>query len=309
MVPNKAPVFTNMAQDTSLIPTITTKSTSMSLVAKDPNNDPVKITLGDVAKDVAVTLVGKFLRVKPKNDFSGTISVPLILTDIDGASTLGVANFVINPRAPLAAQATLSVSNVTSLTNGLNKLFALQTVIKVALPSNADGAQASVNGQMLSQIRRTAAGVASKAVSLADKVSVAAMGKSLLSERSVEVPVSLEAGTTLARVHFDNDSWKLTSGAKSILDAVALKAAELGLGAFDLVGHADANIGKTSNQTLSTKRASAVSKYLSEAMQQLGIANPDLKKSAEAATAPIASNKSVIGLATNRRVDIVLPQP
>jgi flagellar motor protein MotB len=44
-------------------------------------------------------------------------------------------------------------------------------------------------------------------------------------------------------------------------------------------------------------------------MQQLGIASPDLKKSAMAAAEPIASNKSAMGLAMNRRVDIVLPQP
>jgi outer membrane protein OmpA-like peptidoglycan-associated protein len=309
MVPNKAPVFTNMAQGPSSMPTATTKSTSISVTATDPNNDPIKITLGDSGKDVAVSLVGKLLRIKPKSDFAGTVTVPLIVTDNEGASTVGAATFIINPRAPLAAQATLSVSNVTSLTNGLNKLFALQTVVTVALPSNADGAQASVNGQMFAQMSRSAAGVATKAVSLASKVSVAAMGKSLLSDRTVEVPVALEAGTTLARVHFDNDSWKLTTGAKSILDALALKAAELGLSAFDLVGHADANIGSTSNQTLSTKRASVVANYLSAAMQQLGIANPDLKKSAQAATAPIASNKSSMGLAMNRRVDIVLPQP
>ena len=267
------------------------------------------MSIGDAGKDVAVTLIGKLLRIKPKSDFSGTVTVPVMVTDNEGASTLGEAKFVINPRSPLMASATLAVSDVASLTSGLNKLFAFQTVVKVALPSNAEGSQLSVNGQILAQMSRSAAGVATKAVSLANKVSVAAMGKSLTSEKTIEVPVSLEGGTTVARVHFDNDSWKLTAGAKSILDSLALKAAELGLSAFDLVGHADANIGKTSNQTLSVKRASAVANYLSDAMRELGIANPDLKKSAEAATAPIASNKSAMGLATNRRVDIVLSQP
>jgi outer membrane protein OmpA-like peptidoglycan-associated protein len=309
IVPNKAPVFMNMVKGPNEIFTVSTQSTSLNVTATDPNNDPIKITLGNVDKNFSVSLIGKLLRVKAKSDFSGTLSVPLIVTDNEGASTVGAATFIINPRAPIAAQATLSVSNVTSLTNGLNKLFAFQTVVTVALPSNADGAQASVNGQMLAQMSKTAAGVATKAVSIANKVSVAAMGKSLMSEKSMEVPVSLQGGATVARVNFDNDSWKLTAGAKSILDALALKAAELGLSAFDLVGHADANIGKTSNQTLSTKRASVVANYLSAAMQQLGIANPDLKKSAEAATAPIASNKSTMGLAMNRRVDVVLPQP
>jgi outer membrane protein OmpA-like peptidoglycan-associated protein len=232
-----------------------------------------------------------------------------MVTDNEGASTVGEAKFVINPRSPLIASATLAVSDVASLTNGLNKLFAFQTVVKVVLPSNAEGSQVSVNGQMLAQISGLAATGVMKAVSLANKVSVASIGKSLISEKTIEVPVSLEGGTTVARVHFDNDSWKLTSAAKSILDSLALKAAELGLSAFDLTGHADANIGSTSNQTLSAKRASAVANYLSDAMKELGIASPDLKKSAMAASEPIASSKSAMGLATNRRVDIVLPQP
>jgi outer membrane protein OmpA-like peptidoglycan-associated protein len=302
-------MFTNMDRGPASTPSVTTKTTSVSLFTADPNNDPVKVSIGDVGKDVAVTLIGKLLRIKPKSDFSGTVIVPVMVTDNEGASTVGEAKFVINPRSPLMASATLAVSDVASLTNGLNKLFAFQTVVKVALPSNAEGSQVSVNGQMLSQMSGLAATGVMKAVSLANKVSVASIGKSLTSEKTIEVPVSLEGGTTVARVHFDNDSWKLTSAAKSILDSLALKAAELGLSAFDLIGHADANIGSTSNQTLSAKRASAVANYLSDAMKELGIASPDLKKSAMAASEPIASSKSAMGLATNRRVDIVLPQP
>ena len=91
------------------------------------------------------------------------------------------------------------------------------------------------------------------------------------------------------------------------MNELAATAAHLNVTAFDLFGHADANKGKNPNQTLSDKRAAAVKSYLLAAMKREGLSAVALTAKGESDAAPIASNKSAKGLATNRRVDILLP--
>ena len=106
-------------------------------------------------------------------------------------------------------------------------------------------------------------------------------------------------------VNFGTNKFNLTTAQKNELNRMAAKISKTGVLKITLRGHADSR-GGVDNMALSKNRAKATADYLKSKIK-----NPDVKFVITAASIkePIASNKTVKGMSSNRRVDIILPKP
>jgi len=106
-------------------------------------------------------------------------------------------------------------------------------------------------------------------------------------------------------VNFGTNKFNLTTAQKNELNRMAAKINKTGVSRVTLRGHADSR-GGVDNMALSKNRAKATAEYLKSKVK-----NPDVKFVVTAASTkePIASNKTVRGMSSNRRVDIILPTP
>ena len=104
-------------------------------------------------------------------------------------------------------------------------------------------------------------------------------------------------------VNFGTNKFNLTTAQKNELNRIAAKINKEGVSRVTLRGHADSR-GGVDNMALSKNRAKATAEYLKSKVK-----NPDVKFVVTAASTkePIASNKTVKGMSSNRRVDIILP--
>ena len=310
-VENKAPILISALYSSTKTDeeTWTTSASSLNFSSLDPNGDPVKIKVGTPNKEVRVSLTNGKLTLSAPREFSGHVDVDVTATDNDNGVGVVTARFVVNPKEA-SGTSLLTVTKELHLQSGLNKMFEFQSIVSFKKSSNAIGLALAVNGvDQGNQNDHNAIVVLPEPVGTKDNLQMKMLGNDSTASKSVKVPVKVATGVPVAHVNFDNDSWALTKGARAVLDELAATAAHLNLGAFDLVGHADANIGKNANQSLSDKRASAVKAYLATAMKANGATNLHLSTSGKSDAQPVASNKSTAGLAQNRRVDISLPTP
>jgi outer membrane protein OmpA-like peptidoglycan-associated protein len=106
-------------------------------------------------------------------------------------------------------------------------------------------------------------------------------------------------------VNFGTNKFNLTPNQKAELNRMAAKINKTGVSRVTLRGHADSR-GGVDNMALSKNRAKATAEYLKSKVK-----NPDVKFVVTAAGTkePIASNKTVKGMSSNRRVDIIIPEP
>jgi OOP family OmpA-OmpF porin len=104
-------------------------------------------------------------------------------------------------------------------------------------------------------------------------------------------------------VNFGTNKFNLTTAQKNELNRIAAKINKEGVSRVTLRGHADSR-GGVDNMALSKNRAKATAEYLKSKVK-----NPDVKFVVTAASTkePVASNKTVKGMSSNRRVDIILP--
>ena len=309
-VENKAPLLMSALSDPnkSEQESWITTAKSLSFSSLDPNGDPYKVKIGTPNKaNVRVTLTGNKLTLSAPRDFSGHVETAITASDNDNGVTVINAIFVVNPAEPTASSL-LTVTKELHLKSGLNQMFEFQTLVSFKKSPGSIDSKLTVNGvNQGNQDDHGAIIPLSEPVGSKDLVLLAMLGNDLTESKAVKVPLKVDRGAPVARVNFDNDSWALTSGAKAILNELAKTAAHLNVTAFDLFGHADANIGKNTNQTLSDKRAAAVKSYLLAQMRKEGLTGVSLTTQGSADLQPIASNKSAQGLAENRRVDITLP--
>ena len=310
-VENKAPILISALYSSTKTDeeTWTTSASSLNFSSLDPNGDPVKIKVGTPNKEVRVSLTNGKLTLSAPREFSGHVDVDVTATDNDNGVGVVTARFVVNPKEA-SGTSLLTVTKELHLQSGLNKMFEFQSIVSFKKSSNAIGLALAVNGvDQGNQNDHNAIVVLPEPVGTKDNLQMKMLGNDSTASKSVKVPVKVATGVPVAHVNFDNDSWALTKGARAVLDELAATAAHLNLGAFDLVGHADANVGKNANQSLSDKRAAAVKAYLASAMKANGATNLHLSTSGKSDAQPVASNKSTAGLAQNRRVDISLPSP
>jgi outer membrane protein OmpA-like peptidoglycan-associated protein len=106
-------------------------------------------------------------------------------------------------------------------------------------------------------------------------------------------------------VNFGTNKFNLTPAQKAELNRMAAKINKTGVSRVTLRGHADSR-GGVDNMALSKNRAKATADYLKSKVK-----NPDVKFVVTAASTkePVASNTTVKGMSSNRRVDIILPKP
>ena len=309
-VENKAPILISALSSDSKSEqeAWTTSEKSLTFSSLDPNGDPFKVKVGTPNKTgVRVALTGGTLKLAAPRTFSGHVDVLLSATDNDNGVTELYARFIVNPAEPTGTSL-LTVTKELHIQSGLNHMYEFESIVNFKKSLNATGASLVVNGvNQGNQNDHNAKIVLPEPVGVKDLILLKMTGNDSTESKAVKIPVSVQLGAPIARVNFDNDSWALTKGAKAILNELAATAAHLNVTAFDLFGHADANKGKNPNQTLSDKRAAAVKSYLLAAMKREGLSAVALTAKGESDAAPIASNKSAKGLATNRRVDILLP--
>jgi outer membrane protein OmpA-like peptidoglycan-associated protein len=106
----------------------------------------------------------------------------------------------------------------------------------------------------------------------------------------------------LKTVNFASGRSDLPQKSIPILAKVSDVAKELGAARIRVEGHTDSVGGKAKNQTLSEKRASAVATYF----RTSGLSEADVTSEGFGRSKPLASNKSSLGRAENRRVDVVI---
>ena len=104
-------------------------------------------------------------------------------------------------------------------------------------------------------------------------------------------------------VNFGTNKFNLTAAQKAELNRVAAKIKKDNISTVSLRGHADSR-GGVDNMALSKNRAKAAAEYL-----KTKVNNPKVKFNISAASIkePVGSNKTVKGMSSNRRVDIILP--
>ncbi len=105
---------------------------------------------------------------------------------------------------------------------------------------------------------------------------------------------------SLKWVYFDFDKYNLKPEAKATLDEVAKTLRENPDIDVELAGHTDGIGTEAYNMKLSQRRAQAVLKYLNSQ----GIPASRLKVTSFGKTKPVADNKTKVGRAKNRRVEI-----
>lgn len=122
-----------------------------------------------------------------------------------------------------------------------------------------------------------------------------------------------EAGSQLAKdvattgrariygINFDTDSDVIQTQSKPALDSIVKLAKDKPDWKFVIEGHTDATATAEHNQALSDKRATAVRAYLVSA----GVAAARLSTRGLGATQPVGDNKTSVGRAQNRRVELV----
>jgi len=105
---------------------------------------------------------------------------------------------------------------------------------------------------------------------------------------------------TIEGTHFDTDSAKLKLEAASKLDEVVAFAVKYPDASLAVSGHTDSTGSDAWNEKLSAARAESVKAYL----VGKGVAAERIATQGEAATRPVADNKTKEGRAQNRRVEI-----
>jgi len=105
---------------------------------------------------------------------------------------------------------------------------------------------------------------------------------------------------TIEGTHFDTDSAKLKPEAAGKLDEVVAFAAKYPDASLAVSGHTDSTGSDAWNVKLSAARAASVKAYL----VGKGVAVERIATQGEAATRPVADNKTKEGRAQNRRVEI-----
>jgi len=101
---------------------------------------------------------------------------------------------------------------------------------------------------------------------------------------------------------FDVDSARINNSFQDSLRTVAEVIGEYDKTAVHVIGHTDSTGTRAHNQTLSVRRATAVSR----ALQQNGVDQPRIRTLGRGETKPMDSNATSSGRSRNRRVEVYL---
>jgi len=126
-----------------------------------------------------------------------------------------------------------------------------------------------------------------------------------LNERETEL---LDKGRITEReIHFETAKWDILPESYPVLDAIGAILIQWPQLRIEIGGHCDARGSDAYNLDLSQKRADAVLSYLVQKFPQLDKASYTAKGYGE--RQPVATNKTVEGMAKNRRVEFKVLNP
>lgn len=121
----------------------------------------------------------------------------------------------------------------------------------------------------------------------------------VLSERETEL---LDKGRITERnIHFETAKWTILPESELVLDELGKILIQWPRLRIEIGGHADARGSDAYNRDLSSKRADAVLDYLTSKFPQINRDQYTTKGYGECV--PVASNKTIEGMAMNRRVE------
>ncbi len=120
-----------------------------------------------------------------------------------------------------------------------------------------------------------------------------------ISEKEIEL---LDTGKiTVRNINFESAKWEILPESKPLLDEIGRILIQWPQLRIEIGGHADARGSEEYNQELSQKRAQAVLEYLVANFPQ--IVADQYTAAGYGESQPVASNKTVEGMARNRRVE------
>lgn len=121
---------------------------------------------------------------------------------------------------------------------------------------------------------------------------------------AIQLPFVELGPLEVGHINYGLGSWKLDSGDKEILDAIANEVAKSGLTGIYMVGKADPLGSDEFNLALSEKRVTNAEKYLRTALENLGVMDPVIVTEFMGEfTAEGAPNKSNL---EDRRVEVMI---
>ena len=272
---------------------------SLPVVASDPNNDQITLTSGTSTPLLVTNLSGNTLQFAVPVTFQGTSTVPVTVTDSEGAKA--TANFSVTVGlAPVVSGAATVKASKRPL--AVNRISTVTSQVSLVLPDDVQGIEITVNGTIALSQQSVSSKTPTIPITFApgDKVeafTTAVVGGNTIKSEGLVLPVT---GSLLpiANVNFATGSSVLTSAAKSILDGVIAELQARGYTSIDIVGHTD-SAGGTSNIALAKARAAAVKMYFNDNGVTLTIST-----NAVSDKLPVSSNKSSSGMALNRRVEV-----
>ena len=123
-------------------------------------------------------------------------------------------------------------------------------------------------------------------------------------EYGLDLPFILQGPFNVGHINFGSGSYKLDSGDKEILNAIANEVFKSGLTGIYMVGKSDSVGSDEGNLALSLKRVTAAKNYLASALEDLGVMDAVIVTEFMGEfTAKGAPNKSNL---EDRRVDVMI---
>jgi uncharacterized repeat protein (TIGR01451 family) len=279
-------VVPSLPAPTSSAPTTVAGTTTHSILDGIPPGSTVLLNGAPVLPGVAgVRIDGLRVVVTPTTSFSGIVHVPIVVVS-GGQRAETVVDIVVRPKAPTK----IAVTPMTS------------TSTKIAWKESASaiGYVVRVDGRVVCRTAGTSCVVPAL---LAPNQHVVIFSIGNRGTVSDDAPASYAPGrpVLIAIVHFATGSSRLRAGAKAKLDSTEAKISKGGFTQAMLTCHTDRAGSLAYNMALSHARCVAVAGYI---RRQLGISHVSYRQASFAFLRPAAPNKTRVGMARNRRVEV-----
>ena len=136
-----------------------------------------------------------------------------------------------------------------------------------------------------------------------DIIEINPMESGLVTAQKIDEAMALSGFVSIYGVHFDSGECEIQDESGPALEEIAIFLKKNSEKKYYIVGHTD-NVGDFNlNMELSEKRAKAVKREL---IEQYGVRNNQLNAYGVGPLCPVTSNRSDVGKARNRRVEIVV---
>lgn len=328
-VPNGAPTVTDPAARTIVAGGSTTFA--LTVTDPDPDDDPAASAgtptgSANAASKVTATIGSHggapTVRVAANLTFSGTVTVPVTVSDGHGGTDSTSLHVTVRPRAPIgviagivgnpAAAAAISRPRFDAAGNPVARTLSTRIDSRVTWQQSPTSSvvqyRVTVNGRTactvaaLRTLGTQSCLLTEVALDRTDTVTVMAIGQAGVRSVVDTVPVARPSGSQhlMAVVYFPVGEFSLDPTARQVLANVSAQARKYGLHSVELVGHTDSDAPGSYNLTLSRQRSRQVAQWLTDRDDRIRVGGT----SGYGETRPAMANDSRRGKAANRRVEI-----